>query len=61
MSYRTGVIIVAIILWLVAMGVAGKMDYDDAVLMEKQYLKMVCQGHWPNYKQIEVKCDQKDK
>lgn len=57
MTYRTGIIILGVILFLIAMGVAGRMDYDDAVMMEKQYHDMVCQGAWPNYKQVPVRCD----
>jgi len=43
--------------FLVALGVAGESDYQEAVRQEQEYQHMVCSGAWPNYKRIPVKCE----
>ena len=35
-------------------GAVGEMDYRDEL---KQYQTMVCEGTWPNYKDLEVDCN----
>ena len=42
---------------LVAFGLVGEMDYQDEVQQMAYYEKMVCSGHWPNYKDLEVSCN----
>ena len=39
-------------------GVAGTMDYQDELKEEEHYTTMVCDGSWPNYKNIQVDCDE---
>lgn len=37
---------------LIALGVVGTMDYDDAVLEVDMYCQNVHAGHWPDYNGI---------
>lgn len=39
-----------------ALGVVGEADYQEAIRQEQEYQAMVCDGHWPNYKRIDVNC-----
>ena len=41
----------------IALGIIGNMDYYDANLAEQQYVTMVCDGHWPDYKELNPNCD----
>ena len=43
--------------FLAVFGLEGSMDYQDAVAEAEHYEEMVCNGHWPNYKTIEVNCN----
>lgn len=38
-----------IVLILLIMGMVGSMDYEDAVLNQNHYCKMVAEGTWPDY------------
>ena len=38
-------------------GIAGTMDYQDELKEAEHYAAMVCDGSWPNYKEIEVDCN----
>lgn len=31
-------------------------EYQHELDMGKYYVKMVCDGSWPNYKQLNIKC-----
>lgn len=31
-------------------------EYQHEIEMGEHYTTMVCDGNWPNYKQIEIKC-----
>lgn len=42
--------------FLAVLGVVGTMDYQDELKEAEHYEAMVCSGHWPNYKAIEVDC-----
>lgn len=42
---------------LLALGIVGTMDLEDAKADANYYNDMVCQGAWPNYKQVEVTCN----
>ena len=49
-----------ILIWVavfIALGIIGNMDYYDAVLAEQQYVTMVCDGHWPDYKELNPECN----
>lgn len=37
--------------------IAHGMDYNDAQQDEKHYAIMVCDGVWPDYKEIEPSCE----
>jgi hypothetical protein len=39
----------AIAAMLLAYGIVGTMDYEDAVGQEELYKEMVCAGLWPDY------------
>lgn len=41
---------------LIAFGIAGRMDYEDALAESEHYCAMVNEGTWPNYKNQE--CEQ---
>ena len=50
-----------ILIWVavfIALGIIGNMDYHDAVLAEQHYAAMVCDGHWPDYKELNPECNQ---
>lgn len=41
---------------IVAFGIVGQMDYEDAIEQERHYCDMVRDGHWPHYnKDIDCK------
>tara|TARA_R110002020_G_scaffold270775_1_gene486024 strand:+ start:62 stop:232 length:171 start_codon:yes stop_codon:yes gene_type:complete len=42
---------------LIALGIVGEMDYQDAIQAEIHYQKMVCDGHYPDYKNLNPSCD----
>lgn len=52
---KTLLVVVAIITGL---GVVGTMDYQDKLKEAEHYAAMVCDGSWPNYKGIEVDCNE---
>ena len=41
----------------IALGIIGNMDYSDAELAERHYAKMVCEKHWPDYKELNPECN----
>ena len=43
------------LLLIVAFGIVGQMDYEDAIEQDKHYCDMVREGHWPNFKP-EIEC-----
>lgn len=49
------VILVAAAL-LAVFGIVGDMDYQAEMKEAESYADMVCNGHWPNYKDIDVNC-----
>lgn len=44
---------------IICLGTVGKMDAESEAINESHYIKMVCEGHWPDYRKIEPACDQK--
>lgn len=46
-------------LLILAFGIVGQMDYEDAIAEEHRYCEMVRGGHWPEYKP-EVDCKRID-
>lgn len=49
--------LLAVVALIAVVGIAGAMDYRDALKEAEHYEKMVCNGHWPNYKSVEVDCN----
>lgn len=35
---------------------ASSMDYADEFAEEEHYMKMVCDGYWPNYRNLVFTC-----
>ena len=44
---------------IIAFGIVGQMDYEDAIKEEQHYCDMVREGHWPKYK-TDVDCKRID-
>ena len=36
---------------------ASSMDYQDELVEEAHYIKMVCAGHWPDYRYDKPECE----
>jgi hypothetical protein len=49
-------VILAVIGIVIAMGVVGTSDYEDAVSADQHYIEMVCAGHWPDYDDRKPDC-----
>lgn len=41
---------------LLALLVAGEMDYQDELAQERLYVELVCEGTWPDYQGLEPDC-----
>jgi len=50
-------IVIVFLILIVAMGVVGNGDYEDALAEEAHYTNMVCAGHWPDYKNLGISCE----
>jgi len=35
---------------------ASSMDYQENLVQEQHYIKMVCEGHWPDYRNEKPEC-----
>ena len=42
---------------VILLGIAGNMGHQDAQDGYRMYEEMVCENHWPNYKQLDISCD----
>lgn len=51
-------VLLAVAAFLAIFGLVGTMDYQDELKEAEHYEEMVCNGHWPNYKTIEVNCNE---
>lgn len=49
--------LIALVIFLIAMGLVGNGDYEDELAEEAFYEEMVCDGKWPDYKQLGVICE----
>ncbi len=47
----------ALILALTLYGIVSEMDYQDSLHQEAHYKEMVCDGHWPDYKELRLPCE----
>ena len=52
MKYKIALLLFAII----AIGAVGSGDMQDEIAEEQFYTEMVCDGHWPDYKNLEPEC-----
>ena len=50
------IVTAAAILFVGIIGLVGAMDYEDEVLEQQHYIKMVCAGHWPDFNDISPEC-----
>lgn len=50
--------LIALVIFLTAMGVVGRADYEDELAEETFYNQMVCDGNWPDYKDLGVSCEE---
>lgn len=41
---------------IIALGIAGIWDYEDAVQTDAEYKMMVCAGYWPDYEDRKPDC-----
>lgn len=41
---------------LLAYGIVGTSDYEDAVAADQHYTEMVCAGYWPDYDDRKPDC-----
>ena len=48
--------VLALSVTVLLFGVVGNADYEDALAEEAFYIEMVCEGKWPDYKNLEPSC-----
>lgn len=53
---RTITTAAAIAALLLAFGLVGQSDYEDAVAADQHYTEMVCAGYWPDYDDRKPNC-----
>lgn len=56
MNSKTITTAAAITALLLAYGIVGTSDYEDAVAADQHYTKMVCAGVWPDYEDRRPDC-----
>ena len=49
--------LIALVIFLIALGIVGNGDYEDELAEELFYKEMVCDGKWPDYKKLGVTCE----
>ena len=47
-----------ILVMLLLFGLAGGSDYQEELKTQQVYIDNVCDGVWPNYKELEIDCDE---
>lgn len=45
------------LLIVIALGIAGNGDIEEAEVQAKVYTDMVCKGNWPDYENRKPKCN----
>lgn len=48
--------LLSIAAFITVFGLVGNMDYQDELKEQDRYHTMVCEGSWPNYKDLEIDC-----
>lgn len=56
MNSKTIATAAALAALLLAYGIVGTADYEDAVAADQHYTEMVCAGHWPDYDDRKPNC-----
>jgi hypothetical protein len=56
MNSKTLTTAAALAVLLLAYGVVGKSDYEEAVAADQHYSEMVCAGYWPDYDDRKPDC-----
>lgn len=56
MNSKTITTAAALAALLLAYGIVGTADYEDAVAADQHYTEMVCAGHWPDYDDRKPNC-----
>ena len=46
----------ALITFVVALGWVGSSDMEDQIAQDDLYVDMVCDGKWPDYKNLQPEC-----
>ena len=49
-------VIVLTLIFIAALGWIGKTDYQDELDEEQRYIEFVCDGTWPDYRNLEPEC-----
>jgi len=49
--------LIALVIFLIVLGLVGNADYEDELAEEAFYVEMVCDGKWPDYKELGVTCE----
>ena len=42
---------------MILLGLMGQQDYEQEIQDAETYKNMVCDGYWPDYKNLELDCD----
>lgn len=56
MNSKTITTAAAIAALLLAYGIVGTADYEDAIAADQHYTEMVCAGYWPDYEDRRPDC-----
>lgn len=56
MNRKTITTAAAVVALLLAYGIVGTSDYEDAVAADQRYTEMVCAGYWPDYDDRKPDC-----
>ena len=48
--------VLALLITVLLFGFVGDADYEDVLAEEAFYIEMVCEGKWPDYKNLEPSC-----
>lgn len=49
--------LIGLVMFLIVLGLVGNADYEDELAEEAFYVEMVCDGKWPDYKELGVTCE----
>ena len=49
--------VLALFAVLAILAIVGTMDYQDELAEEQRYVTFVCDGTWPDYKNLKPECE----